>query len=68
MRRLVEDKPSDYITAVEQDNALVQVTNSDGRTIFHDAVYYGRLQVMEAINNIDAHMKDRVDKYNRTHP
>ena len=26
----------------------------------------GHLQVMEAINNIDARMKDRVDEYNKT--
>ena len=30
------------------------------------AVHHGHLQVMEAINNIDAHM-DHMDEYNKTH-
>ena len=60
------NKPSEYIRLIEEDNSLLQVTASDGTTIFHMAAYYGRLQVMEAINNIDPHMKDRVTKYNRT--
>ena len=42
------------------------MTDSNGDTIFHAAAYYGRLQVMEAINNIDPHMKDRGNKYNVT--
>ena len=63
---LVEDKPSEFIRLIEEDNSIVQVTDSDGLTIFRVAVYYGRFQVMEAINNIDPHMKDRGDKDNRT--
>ena len=60
------DKPSEYIRAIEEDPFLVHLTGSNGYTIFHKAARYGRLQVMEAINNIDTHMKDRVDKYNYT--
>ena len=54
------------IRAIEEDPSLVQVTGSFGSMIFYDAVRFGRLQVMEQINNIDAHMKDRVNKYNGT--
>ena len=42
------------------------MTDSDGSTIFHSAAIIGCLQVMEAINNIDPRMKDRVNKYNGT--
>ena len=59
-------KQSEYIRLIEEDNSLVQVTRYDGDTIFHWAAIYGRLQVMEAINNIDPHMKDRVNKINYT--
>ena len=68
MRELIRDnKQSEYIRLTQEDPSLVQVTRHDGRTTFHLAAIYGRLQVMEAINNIDPHMKDRVDKYNQTH-
>ena len=63
---LMKEKPSEYIRLIEEDPSLVQVTNSDGFTIFHYAALYGRLQVMETINNIDPHMKDRASKNNRT--
>ena len=59
-------KQSEYIRAIEEDPSLVQVTHSDGTTIFHGAAVNGRLQVMEAINNIDPHMKDRVNTSNYT--
>ena len=61
------DKQSEYIIDIEEDNFLVQLTDSDGNTIFHRAAIFGRLQVTEAINNIDAHMNDRgTGKYNVT--
>ena len=63
---MLSNKPSDYIRAIEDDPSLLQVTDSNGTTIFHVAAMYGRLQVMDAINNIDAYMKDQVDKYNAT--
>ena len=60
-------EPSEYIRLIQEDPSLVQVTRSlDGTTIFHGAARYGRLQVMEAINNIDPHMKDRVNEWNET--
>ena len=63
----MQDKPSEYIRLIQEDPSLVQVTHSgDENTIFHWAAHYGRLQVMEAIINIDPHMKDRVNAYNRT--
>ena len=64
--KLLLRKPSDYIRVKEKDHSLLQLTLSNGSTIFHVAVYYGRLQVMEAINNIDARMKDGVNQNNRT--
>ena len=60
------DKQSEYIRLIEEEPSLVQVTSSDRYTIFHEAAYYGRLQVMEAINNIDPDMKDRVNELNNT--
>ena len=60
------NKQSLYISALEDDNSLVQMNNSNGYTIFHDASSFGRLQVMEAINNIDPHMKDQVTEDNET--
>ena len=65
-RLLYYKKQSDCIRAIEEDHSLLQLTNSDGRTIFHAAAYHGRLQIMEAINNIDAHMKDQANKNNIT--
>ena len=62
----MDNKQSEYIRLIQEDPSLLQVTDSTGYTIFHYAAFYGRLQVMEAINNIDPHMKDRVDKYNTT--
>ena len=62
----MRDKQSEYIRLIQEYPSLVQVTSSNGRTIFHVAAYDGCLQVMEAIYNIDYHMKDRVDKFNRT--
>ena len=44
----------------------MQVNNSNAYTIFHDASSFGRLQVMEAINNIDPHMKDQVTEDHET--
>ena len=61
-----DNKQSEYIRLIEEDPSLVQLTYYNGGTIFHYAAYNGRLQVMEAINNNDPHMKDRVDKYNAT--
>ena len=61
-----DNKQSEYIRLIQEDPSLVQVTDYDGQTIFHYAARYGRLQVMEAINNIDPHMKDRANKYNLT--
>ena len=66
LRLMDDNKQSEYIRLIEEDNSLVQLTRSYGTTIFHDAALYGRLQVMEAINNIDPHMKDRVNKINQT--
>ena len=60
----MKKKQSEYIRLIQEDPSLVQVTRYDGRTIFHEAALYGRLQVMEAIHNIDPHMKDRVNEYN----
>ena len=66
LNQLMKDKPSEYIRLIQEDPSLVQMTHSRGRTIFHMAARYDRLQVMKAINNIDPHMKDRVDKHNQT--
>ena len=55
----MKDKPSEYIRLIQEDPSLVQVTNGVEDLIFHRAAECGRLQVMEAINNIDPHMKDR---------
>ena len=63
---LMLDKQSEYIRAIKEDASLVQLIDSVGYTIFHQAAAHGRLQVMEAINDIDAHMKDRLNKYNHT--
>ena len=60
------DNPSEYIRLIQEDPSLVQVTDDYEYTIFHEAACYGHLQVMEAINYIDPHMKDRVNKHNRT--
>ena len=60
------NKQSEYIRLIQTDQSLVQVTRSDGYSIFHYAAMCGRLQVMEAINNIDPHMKDRVNYVNET--
>ena len=64
--RLMEHKQSEYIRLIQEDPSLLKLTHSYGSTIFHMAALYGRLQVMEAINNIDPHMKDRVTEYNMT--
>ena len=61
-----DNKQSEYIRLIQEDPSLVQMTHSDGWTIFYVAAFDDRLQVMEAINHIDPHMKDRVNKYNIT--
>ena len=65
-RLMKDNKQSEYIRLIQEDPSLVQLTNYYGNTIFHMAAIIGRLQVMEAINNIDPHMKDRVNKLNQT--
>ena len=62
----MSDEPTEFIRAIEEDPSLLQLTDFNGYTIFHWAARNGRLQVMEAINNVDAHMKDRANKYNVT--
>ena len=62
----MKDKQSEYIRLIQEYPSLVQVTRYDGYTVFHSAAFNGRLQVMEAINNIDPHMKYRVNKRNYT--
>ena len=62
----MDNKQSEYIRTIEEDPSLLLVTDFYGRTIFHNAALSGRLQVMEAINSIDPHMKDRVNKSNVT--
>ena len=61
-----DNKQLDCIRVIEHENSLLKLTDSNGNTIFHWTAYYGRLQVMEAIDNIDAHMKDRTSEYNMT--
>ena len=61
-----DNKQLEYIRAIEDDPSLLQATRFDGSTIFHVAAIYVRLQVMEAINKIDPHMKDRGNDYNET--
>ena len=60
------DKQSEYIRLIQEDPSIVQVTSYNGITIFHIAASNGRLQVMEAIHNIDPHMIDRLNKSNIT--
>ena len=63
---MMDSKQADFIRAIEDDHSLLQLTDFSKTTIFHEAAHYGHLQVMEAINNIDAQMKDRGDKDNET--
>ena len=45
----ISDEQSEVIYLITQDNTIVHYTHSDdGRTVFHVAANYGRLQVMEA--------------------
>ena len=61
-------KQTEYIRLIEENPSLLQLTDDDsfGFTIFHKAALNDRLQIMEAINNIDPDMKDRVNNYNIT--